>query len=115
MRRRRRCWPRRIRRELAQELAESTGARLTLTDDPAEGVKGVDFIYTDVWVSMGEPHEVWAERIELLMPYQVNRELLEVTGNPAREVHALPAGLPRPRHQGRRGDLPEVRHPDAWR
>ena len=57
-----------------------------------EGVKGVDYVYTDVWVSMGEPHEVWAERIKLLSPYQVNRALLESTGNPATKfMHCLPA------------------------
>src|SRR5680860_1472444 len=60
----------------AQSIAADTGARLTPTDDVAEGVKGVDFVYTDVWVSMGEPKEVWEERINLLKPYQVNRALL---------------------------------------
>ena len=60
-------------------------------------VNGVDFIHTDVWVSMGEPKEVWAERIELLKPYQVNMALMKATGNPARQIHALPAGVPRPR------------------
>lgn len=58
----------------AHRLAEQTGARITLTDDVAEGVAGVDFVYTDVWVSLGEPKEVWAERIALLRDYQVNAE-----------------------------------------
>ncbi|GGT09828.1 ornithine carbamoyltransferase, catabolic [Planobispora rosea] len=76
----------------ARELAETTGARITVTEDVAEGVRGVDFLYTDVWVSMGEPKEVWAERIELLMPYQVNTALVAATGNPAvKFMHCLPA------------------------
>lgn len=76
----------------AQSLAESTGARITITDDVAAGVAGVDFIYTDVWVSLGEPKEVWAERIELLRPYQVNAALLAATGNPeVKFLHCLPA------------------------
>ena len=76
----------------ARRLAESTGARITITDDVAAGVAGVDFVYTDVWVSLGEPKEVWAERIELLRPYQVNAELMRATGNPAvRFLHCLPA------------------------
>ena len=78
--------------EKAREIAAETGARITLTSDPAEGVRGVDFIYTDVWVSMGEPDEVWAQRIEKLMPYQVNRALMEKTGNPQTKfMHCLPA------------------------
>ena len=69
-----------------------TGARITLTDDTDEGVKGVDFLYTDVWVSMGEDSTVWAERIKLLTPYQVNSELVAKTGNPAvKFMHCLPA------------------------
>jgi ornithine carbamoyltransferase len=76
----------------ARELAGRSGARVTLTDDVAEGVRGVDFVHTDVWVSMGEPTEVWAERIALLRPYQVNAAVLEATGNPAvRFMHCLPA------------------------
>jgi ornithine carbamoyltransferase len=68
------------------------GARITITDNVAEGVKGADFIHTDVWVSMGEPHEVWAERIELLMPYQVNSGVINATGNPdVKFMHCLPA------------------------
>ena len=76
----------------AHRIAESTGARITLTDDVREGVRGVSFIYTDVWVSMGEPKETWHERIELLRGYQVNREMLEATGNPdVKFMHCLPA------------------------
>jgi ornithine carbamoyltransferase len=76
----------------ARELAGRSGARITLTDDVAEGVRGADFVHTDVWVSMGEPKEVWAERIALLRPYQVNEAVLEATGNPAvRFMHCLPA------------------------
>jgi len=76
----------------AAEIAEQTGARLTHTDDPVAGVRGVDFVYTDVWVSMGEPKEVWADRIALLKPYQVNTELLAATGNPGvKFMHCLPA------------------------
>jgi ornithine carbamoyltransferase len=78
--------------ETARALAGRTGARLTLTHDVAEGVRGADFVHTDVWVSMGEPKEVWAERIALLRPYQVNAALLAATGNPAvRFMHCLPA------------------------
>ena len=76
----------------AQEIANLTGARLTHTDDVAEGVAGIDFVYTDVWLSMGEPKERWAERIDVLRPYQVNAELIERTGNPrVRFMHCLPA------------------------
>ncbi|HEU5000978.1 MAG TPA: ornithine carbamoyltransferase [Lapillicoccus sp.] len=76
----------------ARAVATDTGARVTVTDDPDAGVSGVDFVHTDVWVSMGEPKDVWADRIERLMPYQVNRHLMERTGNPAaRFMHCLPA------------------------
>lgn len=75
-----------------KEIAKETGATLTITDNVAEGVKGCDFLYTDVWVSMGEPAEVWAERIALLKPYQVNKEMMEMTGNPkCKFMHCLPA------------------------
>ena len=78
--------------DAARAVAAGTGARVTVTDDPAAGVHGVDFVHTDVWVSMGEPKDVWAERIELLSPYQVNAHLMERTGNPAaRFMHCLPA------------------------
>ncbi len=73
-------------------IARDTGARLLITDDPAAAVPGADFIYTDVWVSMGEPESVWAERIALLRPYQVNRAMLALSGNPrVKFMHCLPA------------------------
>jgi ornithine carbamoyltransferase len=76
----------------AERIAVRTGARITITDDVATGVAGVDFVYTDVWVSLGEPKEVWAERIEMLRPYQVNADLLAATGNPdVKFMHCLPA------------------------
>jgi ornithine carbamoyltransferase len=76
----------------AMAIAKTTGARITHTGDVDEGVAGVDFVYTDVWVSMGEPKEKWAERIELLHPYQVNADLMKRTGNPdVRFMHCLPA------------------------
>lgn len=76
----------------AKEIAKETGAEIIVTDNVDEGVKGCDFLYTDVWVSMGEPDEVWKERIELLKPYQVNAGLMKKTGNPdAKFMHCLPA------------------------
>ena len=77
---------------LCRELAKESGARITLTENVSEGVKGCDFVYTDVWVSMGEPDTVWEERIRLLSPYQVNRAVMEATGNPqVKFLHCLPA------------------------
>lgn len=76
----------------AREIAKETGATITITDDVKDGVKGCDFIYTDVWVSMGEAAEVWEQRIKLLKPYQVNKEVMDATGNPnAKFMHCLPA------------------------
>ncbi len=76
----------------AEKIAATTGARITHTDDPSRGVDGVDFIYTDVWVSMGEPKEVWADRIAMLKPFQVNADLVAATGNPqVKFMHCLPA------------------------
>ncbi len=76
----------------AEARAAETGARITHTDDVAEGVAGVDFVHTDVWVSMGEPEEIWDERIGLLKDYQVNATLMAATGSPAtRFMHCLPA------------------------
>jgi ornithine carbamoyltransferase len=76
----------------ANELAAASGGKVTLTEDPKEAVGGVDFVHTDVWVSMGEPDSVWAERIKLLLPYQVNAGLMAATGNPkAKFLHCLPA------------------------
>ena len=78
--------------EKCRQIASETGARITITDNPAEGVKGCDFLYTDVWVSMGEPAEVWKERISLLRPFQVNAALMAATGNPScKFMHCLPA------------------------
>lgn len=75
-----------------RKIAEETGANVTVTDDVAAGVKGCDFLYTDVWVSMGEPQEVWKERIDLLLPYQVNKKVMELTGNKnCKFMHCLPA------------------------
>ena len=78
--------------DLAHQVAERTGARITLTDDAAEAVNGVDFIHTDVWVSMGESKDVWTERVRLLKPYQVNAALIKSAGNPkVKFMHCLPA------------------------
>ncbi|KRF45593.1 ornithine carbamoyltransferase [Terrabacter sp. Soil811] len=85
-------WPSDAVVAVARRYAAETGARVTLTEDVAEGVRDVDFVHTDVWVSMGEPKEVWADRIELLTPYQVNAEMLALTGNPrVKFMHCLPA------------------------
>ncbi len=85
-------WPADEVRSLAGSLAEVSGARLTVTEDVGEAVLGVDFVYTDVWVSMGEPPERWDERIDLLLPYQVNASVMAATGNPdVRFLHCLPA------------------------
>ncbi|MET9550315.1 ornithine carbamoyltransferase [Streptomyces sp. NPDC006627] len=76
----------------ARRVGTATGARIMLTEDVAEGVAGVDFVYTDVWLSMGEPPEMWDERITLLKPYQVTSEMLAATGNPrVKFMHCLPA------------------------
>lgn len=76
----------------AHELAKASGGKVTITEDVAEGVHGVDFVYTDVWVSMGEPKDVWDQRIALLKPYQVNAELMKLTENPdCKFLHCLPA------------------------
>lgn len=76
----------------AKEIAKETGAEIMVTDNVDEGVKGCDFLYTDVWVSMGESEEVWKERIELLKPYQVNKAMMDKTGNPdVKFMHCLPA------------------------
>ncbi len=75
-----------------KEIAKETGAKITITDNIDEAVKGVDFLYTDVWVSMGEPDEVWVQRIKEMLPYQVNKELLTKTGNPnVKFLHCLPS------------------------
>lgn len=85
-------WPSEEYRSIAEKLKERSGARLTVTENPQEAVQGVDFIHTDVWVSMGEPKEVWKERIKLLTPYQVNADLMKASGNAqVKFMHCLPA------------------------
>jgi len=85
-------WPEDDLVATARSIATDTGARLTLTDDVDKGVDGVDYLYTDVWVSMGEAKTVWEERIELLRPYQVNADVVRRTGNPnVKFMHCLPA------------------------
>ena len=88
----RHLWPSEKLLNHARELEKLNGGSLMLTEDPKQAVKGVQFIHTDVWVSMGESEEVWAERIKLLKPYQVNAELMAASGNPrVRFMHCLPA------------------------
>ena len=85
-------WPDEQLIKEAQDLARSTGARANLTDDVDAGIKGADYLMTDVWVSMGEAPDVWAERIKLLKPYQINAAAMEKTGNPnVKFMHCLPA------------------------
>jgi ornithine carbamoyltransferase len=85
-------WPRDEIVSLAKEVAAETGASITITEDVAAAVKGADVLLTDVWVSMGEPDDVWKERIALLTPYQVNARAMELTGNPdVKFMHCLPA------------------------
>jgi ornithine carbamoyltransferase len=88
----RQLWPADEYTGIARELEQKYGAKLTITDDPQAAVRGVDFIHTDVWVSMGEPKEVWKERIDLLKKYQVNVDLMKASGNPqVKFMHCLPA------------------------
>ncbi len=85
-------WPNEQLVKQCQEIAKDTGAKIILTEDVKEAVNGADFLYTDVWVSMGEPEEIWAERIKLLKPYQVNSQVMEMTGNPETKfLHCLPS------------------------
>ena len=85
-------WPRNEIVELARTVSDETGGRITITEDVSEAVGGADVLLTDVWVSMGEPADVWAERIDLLKPYQVNAETMKLTGNPdVKFMHCLPA------------------------
>jgi ornithine carbamoyltransferase len=85
-------WPDKEVQDVARERAEASGARVTLTDDPEEGLRGADFVHTDVWVSMGEPKDVWNTRVKDLTPYQVNAKAMASTGNPrVRFMHCLPA------------------------
>jgi len=88
----RELWPADDLVETCRDIAKETGARLTLTEQVEEGVAAVDFLYTDVWVSMGEDKGVWEERIKLLTPYQVNKDVIAATGNPeVKFMHCLPA------------------------
>jgi ornithine carbamoyltransferase len=85
-------WPEAALLEQCRKLAEASGARITLTEKLAEGVEGCDFIYTDVWVSMGEAESIWAERIALLSPFTVTQGVMDLTGNPyTKFLHCLPA------------------------
>jgi len=85
-------WPDQDVQDAARQAAEASGARITLTDDPDEGLRGADFVHTDVWVSMGEPKDVWTQRVKDLTPYQVNAAAMARTGNPeAKFMHCLPA------------------------
>jgi ornithine carbamoyltransferase len=86
------CWPTDELYNQCLEIAKETGAKITRTESVEDGVKGCDFLYTDVWVSMGEPESVWADRIKLLKPYQVNKKSMDLTGNPnCKFMHCLPA------------------------
>ncbi|NCB06833.1 MAG: ornithine carbamoyltransferase [Bacteroidia bacterium] len=86
------CQPAETLQNQCNEIAKETGARITITENVANAVKDCDFLYTDVWVSMGEPAEVWAERIALLKPFQINKEVMELTGNTnVKFLHCLPA------------------------
>lgn len=84
-------WPAADIQALARERAEQSGARITITDDVDEGIAGVEFVHTDVWVSMGEPKDVWAERIELLRDYRIDDRVMALAGSQAKFMHCLPA------------------------
>ena len=84
-------WPDHSVIDQANALAQASGAKITLTEDITEGVSGAEFVHTDVWVSMGEAKDVWQERIELLKPYQVNQEVLDLAASNAKAMHCLPA------------------------
>ena len=86
------CQPAKALIDTCREIAKETGARITITENVDEAVQGVDFLYTDVWVSMGEPESIWFERVRLLKPYQVNMDVVKKTGNPnVKFLHCLPA------------------------
>ncbi len=88
----RKLWPTEEYTNIARRLQDKSGATLTITDDPHEAVAGADFVHTDVWVSMGEPKDVWKERIDRLLRYQVNAELMRASRNPhVKFMHCLPA------------------------
>jgi ornithine carbamoyltransferase len=86
------CWPDQEMIETAQAIADETGAKITLTEDARAAVYGCDFLYTDVWVSMGQPAELWNQRIQQMLPYQVNSQLMDASQNPkVKFMHCLPA------------------------
>jgi ornithine carbamoyltransferase len=86
------CWPQQDMIELTKAMAQETGAKITVTEDAEAAVRGCDFLYTDVWVSMGQPAEMWSERIKQMIPYQVNSKLMAATNNPhVKFLHCLPA------------------------
>src|SRR5205085_11703255 len=86
------CWPTQNYLEQAQAIASESGARITVTADAEKAVRGCDFLYTDVWVSMGDAPDLWGSRIQQMLPYQVNNKLMEATGNPSTKfMHCLPA------------------------
>jgi ornithine carbamoyltransferase len=86
------CWPHQDILDVTQAIAKETRAKITVTEDAEAAVRGCDFLYTDVWVSMGQPTELWGERIEQMFPYQVNSKLMAATQNPhVKFLHCLPA------------------------
>ncbi len=86
------CWPRETRVDQVRAIAQKTGARIAVTEDTEAAVRGCDFLYTDVWVSMGESSDLWGKRVQLMLPYQVNSRLMTMTNNPnTRFMHCLPA------------------------
>jgi len=88
----RKYWPSKELIDQCKEIAKETGAKILVTENVNTAVKGVDFLYTDVWVSMGEEPSLWEERIREMLPYQVNKALMEKTGNPkVKFLHCLPA------------------------
>ncbi len=96
------CWPEDDLVDRCRDITASTGGAITLTDSVEEGVQGVDYVHTDVWVSMGEAESKWAERIDLLKPYQVNSDVMAMTGDPpAKFLHCLPAFHDRDTRVGR--------------
>jgi ornithine carbamoyltransferase len=88
----RQCWPREARVDQVRAVAQETGAHITVTEDAEAAVRGCDFLYTDVWVSMGESSDLWGKRVQLMLPYQVNSRLMTMTNNPnTKFMHCLPA------------------------
>jgi ornithine carbamoyltransferase len=86
------CQPTQELQNQCREIAKTSGAKITITENIEQAVKDCDFLYTDVWVSMGEPDEVWADRIKLLLPFQINKKVMDLTGNPdVKFLHCLPA------------------------